>query len=192
MLQIFDYISTIQPTISLASKHELSRNQERNQPIRRGNKHNIVRKLPSDYQLAKMSKLIFLVAIVVVGCLAVAQAKLDEDEEVRNAMRDSFSKGFQRFSGQSRDVKPKVEEVKRAPRRKPFSQYTAKLPTPLGGGKPRIMDQYNRHNFFPIPPSVIPFEHPKLPNGVLTQEAAATIYVPHAPLQYSEDKSYGM
>lgn len=128
-----------------------------------------------------------LFVLVVCGLFAAQAAPINEASEVKTGMSDAFRRGMNRFGTDSEEINEPVVPSQAAGKPRIFSHYTAKL-SALGGGKPRINDQYRKHGYLPLAPSVLPNEHPVLPNGKLTPEAAAKIYVPKRPFQFSTDK----
>lgn len=137
-----------------------------------------------------MMKNAILFAVVLVGCLAVAQANFNEDPKTKSSMSEAFQNGkhfFSRF-GARREQEKGVEAPAASKKPGPFSHYTAKLRS-LGGGKPRLWEQYINHHYVPLTPTVVPVEHPPMPMG-LTPEIAAEIYAPKPPLQFSTDEPH--
>lgn len=139
----------------------------------------------------KMNKNAILFAVVLLGCLAVAQAKFDEENETKSSMSDAYQTGKNFFSSLSKRGRQNSDDASAdapvAPKKAgPFSHYTAKL-VALGGGKPRLADQYRHHNYVPLPPVKVPVEFPSMHDG-LTPEIAAEIYKPRNPLGYSSDE----
>lgn len=134
----------------------------------------------------------FCLLVLVLACLI--QCGPIKETELRSAMSSAFLNGLAKFSSLSEGT-PHSEypdevtsETKNTNTKKTkiFSQYTANLKA-LGGGKPRLTEQYRHHNYTPLAPSVIPYDRPIVLNNKLTPGVAAKLYVPRRPLQFSTD-----
>lgn len=126
-----------------------------------------------------MFKLIVLISLLVFIGLAHS-APLEEAEEVKEGMESALSRGLKTFGGGAGE-----EEEK--PKQKVFSHYTKGIKA-LGGGKPSLFEQYRKHHYAPIAPSVLPREFEV--SEKMTPSEAAKIYVPSAPLQYTSDRMH--
>lgn len=132
-----------------------------------------------------MYKAIILAAIAC--CLVVTNAAPASDIhdiiQVREDMNNAYNRGFSKFSSP-----PKVDNYATYPisanKSRILSHYTKGL-TALGGGKPRLTDQYRAHNYVPLPPSIVPREFTV--SEPMTPKETAAIVKPHGPLQYTSD-----
>lgn len=98
-------------------------------------------------------------------------------------MRRAFELGKSEFGKSNKQAE--VAPVNQPRPKKQFSLYTEGLVAP-GGGKPAIVERYNKHQYTPLTPVVNPKQH-QISNPI-TPEQAAKLYVPHAPLQYTSDR----
>lgn len=135
-----------------------------------------------------MQKLITLIAIVA-SCLAVAYAaNLKEADEVKQGARDALSRGLSRFSGLRKEsVNEENVPATKPDTSKVFTHYTRRIP---GRWQAWTREPVPLPQLRPTSPSVLPVEHPNLPNGKLTPEAAAKIYVPQRPYQLTKGHLY--
>lgn len=100
-------------------------------------------------------------------------------------MKTAYQRGLNVFGGAAQPVNSAAEEPPKPKAHRPFSLYTKDL-SALGGGKPSLTEQYRKHNYVPLAPTVIPKEHEL--SQKITPKEAAQLYVPHRPLQFTTDR----
>ena len=130
----------------------------------------------------------FKLIIIAVACFVAlaSSAHIKESEDVSGGMRSAFERGLEKFGGAVSERKDNYVPKPSAQSTKVFSHYTRNL-NALGGGKPLLREQYRIHHFVPIAPSVVPREIQISDTEKITAEKAAKMYVPSAPLQYTND-----
>lgn len=142
-----------------------------------------------------MFKSLAAIAVVCLAVLVIARAgPLSEAPLVKRGMLEAFKRGMQRFAQGEQVVeslptglnKPVDKPVGKPQKPKILSHYTANMKS-LDGGIPKLRDQYRHHNFTPLTPSVVPVEFPPMPNGQMSPEAAARMFKPQPPLQFTYD-----
>lgn len=129
-----------------------------------------------------MIKSVVLAAIVCSFVVVIAHP-IAEESDVQEGMKSAFQRGLDRFGGAVR-ANDNVVPVPSVASTKVFSHYTKNLRA-LGGGKPKLREQYRNHNYVPLAPSVEPREF-KLSDPATAKEAA-DVYRPHSPLQFTND-----
>lgn len=133
--------------------------------------------------------LIFLaVALVFVSMVAADSGKSSETSEVKEAMKNAFKNGIERFGGVVSNKHQENQEPKHSTGlgSKILSAYTKGL-TALGGGKAALTEQYRKHHFTPLAPSVVPRDF-GADSGKLNADKASRLFVPQRPLQYTTDR----
>lgn len=134
-----------------------------------------------------MQKVILYAAIALCALLAVALAgPIYENEEVKQASKEALQRGLDFFGNGIRREQPERKDASNE-EPKVFSQYTENIGTP-SNGKPALVEQYRHHNYYPIPPSVVPPKFPRTLDGKYNAKQTAEIFKPRGPYQLSTDR----
>lgn len=132
----------------------------------------------------------YVVATALVACIATMAlaGPLPENEEVQQGMKSAFEAGLERF-GKSIDKHHVHVSKPKGDSKLAFSQYTQGQKA-LGGGKPKLREQYMHHNYVPSAPTKVHHEHEIADPSHITPAEAAKLYVPHAPVQFTTDRMH--
>lgn len=134
-----------------------------------------------------MQKQISLILVLsVFACVALA-IKNDEPEEVKRGASNAFAAGLARFSGAIANGDNEVP-VPGPSKSRVYSLYSKGL-TPLGGGKPHLVEQYRKHLFVGPTTTLVPEDH-HIISDTLTPEQTAELTKPRPIYQHSTDQLY--
>lgn len=133
---------------------------------------------------------ILFVALALSAFVVLALGKsITDSDEVRQASKDAFKRGLEFFGGGiKKEQAERAREIEIAPKRT-YSQYTAGIES-LSGGKPAIIEQYRKHHYLPLAPSVLPPSYPKGPDGKLNAKQMADLIKPRGPYQPGTDRVF--